>query len=326
MKYHIAPYALAAGIALSACSTSQISPAVDTFAKSVETANMTATKAFNADNLDANLEALRRQTLASQGSLYAQSGRCVPLNPLSVDIAQEPQAFNDHCALVAQSFDATNDEIIEVPLVLPDGDPAVQANNARRLLTALDAYAEALQELIKSDDPTKTGAAAASALAAIEGLSSSDDKKSDPPALLTTEGQALVSQATAEALERYRYKLLKETILRANPSVQDATRVIATWYYTSREEARIDAAYLALEDAVDAQELGNADDFLTVEKAYDAARKAEEEAVWRVFWQIASTHNAITESYETGSTETLLDANKRIAALAQTVRKFRDAN
>ena len=318
---------LAAILTLTACATDAVRPFVEKFSESVDSADKSAKSSFSAIQLDAEYDNLRRQLLAQQGSIYGLDGRCRATEPILADFTAPTKP---DCKIGAAVLDPQTDEIVTAQIEFPDDNPVVQAYNARRLMKGLTEYADALSDLTTSKDPVETGAAAASALAALETFRQTrvdpNAPVGPPPKLLKPEGQDLVSKATTEALEAYRYRALKETITKANPSVQDASRIVAIWYYRTHDEARVEGAYRALEDAIDAQLPSDPAGFVAVEKAHEAALKAEASAGWKVFQNIALAHAAMAESFSSGSFEDLSKANTRIAELVETVKAFRAAN
>lgn len=314
-------------IGLGACSSDPVRPLMEDFAGSVSRAGTTAERAFDDRQLDAGLAELRRSVLAQQSSLYALEERCQPLEPTAVEFSQAPPDFEEVCRLAPKVFDPQTSEIRPASDALPEGDPRVEAANARRLVRGLKDYAEALQTILTTDTRAETAAAAVAALDAVGDLTESAAPRAGDEGLaarvFSQTGRDLVGRASSEILEAYRYRLLKSVVTEADPAVQTAARIVAVWFNREFDRAEVAAAYGRLQSATDTGTPGNAGDLARVEEAYEAARRAEESAGWRVFWQIGVTHAAIVDSFgRSGSQDALNDANSRIFDLAQAVKAF----
>lgn len=296
---------------------------MEDFTGSVSTAGTTADRAFDARGLDDELEDLRRSLLAQQRSLYALEERCRPLEPTVVDFRAPPPDFDEVCRIAPKRLDPATAQLADASITLPEGDPRVEAANARRLMRGLEDYAEALESILTADTRSKTAGAAASALDALGDLFEAGGDRGDRPGITTREGQGLVARVTDEVLETYRYRQLRRVVTEADPAVQEAARIVAVWYNREIDRGRVGAAYAALETAIDEAVPGDPAGLARVEAAYETARRTEEAAGWRVFWNIGVAHAAIAKSLgRPGNMDALKDANTRIFDLADSVKAF----
>lgn len=310
---------------VSGCSVSPVRPYVEDFVSSVSTATSATERRFGQMRLDDQIQDLRRTTLAGQGALYTLEG-CTPMEPTTEDFSTDPLDFEENCEISAQSFDPATQQIRPARVTLPEGDPRVQARNARNLVRGLNSYALALDDLLKANSRSETAAAAASALKALGKLADTASEGSSSSKLFTREGQNLVSQFTDEVLETYRYRLMKDVTSDAAVPVEQASRTVAAWLSRTSDNASVESAYLALEDAVDAARPGSAADLKRIEDAYETAREAENGAAWRVYWEIGAAHAAIVDSFSAPSNFDLLkEANDRILSLREVVKEFNNA-
>ncbi len=306
---------------LSACSVAPVRPYIEQFGQSVTSANSKIEQDFEADDLDSQIEMALRKQLASKEGLY-ELGACNPLEPLA-DFDNGPMKFEANCPKQPVVFDPNTGELVATDVGLAEDDPILQERNARKLSRALNSYAEALSDLVAANSKSETAAAASSALSAVGDFVDEASENKDPRRLFSKEGETLVSGLTNEALETYRYGLLKDVVTQADPWVQNAAAGVAAWLNSSADNERVTAAYEVLNEAVDAAQPGSAEDLESIDQAYEAAKKVEESASWRVYWEIGAAHKAIVESFEKPRDfDRLKDANERILDLVEAAKAF----
>lgn len=311
-------------VLVAACSVAPVRPYIEDFSRAVSSATASTERRFDQMRLDEELDALRRATLAQSGALYTLEG-CTPLEPLAEDFDNAPGDFEDGCQISAQSFNPETQEISPATVSLPEGDPRVEARNARNLVRALNDYASALDDLVQANSRSETAAAATNALKAVGNFVASGGSDRTPK-LFSREGQTLVSNLTDEALEAYRFRLLRDVTTQANAPVEQATRAVAAWLSRTSDNARVEAAYDALERAVDAAQPGSAADLKAIEDAFENAKSIEESTSWRVYWEIGAAHAAIVKSFAAPADfDRLKDANDRILTLAEVAKAFAES-
>jgi len=331
---------------VSGCSTEFVQPRIETFSQSVEGSAGSVLERYESQGIPALYLAEYHQAMAAKGAMYGAQGHCD--RPISLSVALDDPALQDfahHCALVvgvaSVKYDPVQGAYASIdPLDIrpPDGGPGVEGGNARRMALALRGYAAALAELAKANTPQDVGASFAAASQAAQGLLTETKKARGadgiPPATeaLLGAGSSLLQSLLTEALEAKRYRLLKQLVTQADPVVEVSARVLAAWYYDeSREE--ISGLYEQLNEAVGAaqnatleQAADTAQRLGQVRDIYEALKKAETNAPWRVFLGVAEGHRAILHSLNAPtSMEQLLSANQRISRLIEQTQAFAQA-
>lgn len=337
-------------VVCTACSTTPILPAIDEFAESVKIAGEAGSGSFKATELKQRVDATLRLNMLSVGAFYGVDddsvGQCILFTPLSLDPGDEVAEFDDYCAISAyKRTNGTIDKYVPIlPAYIPDENPNARLPNAAELATAefnaslsLDAlarYVKALGELAKADSPQKVAKAASDAVTSVGNAVSTAAKLARSPltpknAELIPATSSLVGKLLGEVLEAQRYSTIASIVLTSDETVTTLSRNIANWFWLSERKELIKTNTLfrsAVDLSVVEQDDATDSILLQVETTRDAARAAQDNAVWRTFWNVAVAHRAIADSLKSDSApEQLAAANTRIQALVDAVRNFTKA-
>lgn len=329
------PIAIAMLGALAACSTAPVTPSIDTFGDAVADIVAADSNTSQARTLDARVNLARRKDFAARRVVYVSSdrGACDYTRP-DLNTAY----FDEVCQIVPQMLDPASDELITVASVFdPDavqqGAQAVLPTSNTDLLREqlgfllrrdlLD-YSQSLSALAKASEPAEIGTAAASAYTAFTQLDDTINRSAtatNSPAGQRRAARAnLISLAATEALEAYRYRLLKRIVEDADVFVRQASTQLSILEF-QREQVALDATNDRFIAGIDDQTPGSAQSLQRIEERFAAMAAADRNASFRRYADIGTTHSAILDALNApGDLQRLAEATTRIRALVDAVR------
>ncbi|GIT88884.1 hypothetical protein [Roseobacter sp. OBYS 0001] len=322
-------FALVAG-----CSTAPITPSIDAFGDAVSGIVAADNATASAKTLPERVNEARRQDFAAARVVYATNdrGACDYVRP---DL--ETASFDQTCQIIPQVLDSATDELVAVASIF---DPeAVQSDAAQVIQTSNTAllkeqlgwllkqdlltYAQQIAALSKATEPTDIGTSAAAAYTAFTGL---DDAISRAEKVNGTEVKkrraaraTFISTIATEALETYRYRLLKGIVEDAEAFVRQASVQLAILEFNTESE-QLDAQNQVFIDGIDDQIVGNPESLKKIENRFASMSVADRSASFRRYADIGVAHSAIVEALKTpGDLEQLAEATSRIRALVDAV-------
>jgi len=321
-------------IGIVGCSTAPITPGIDAFGEAVSEIVAADKATANAKTLPERVNQARRQDLAAVGVVYATSdrGACDYVRP---DLGTAH--FDQTCQIVPQVLDRSTDELVTVASVF---DPETVQNNAGQIIQTsatallqeqlgwllkedLLTYGQQIAALSKATEPTEIGASAAAAYTAFTGLGDTIIRAERVNETEVTERRAapatFVSMATSEALEAYRYRLLKRLVEDADVFVRQASVQLAILEFKT-ERNQLEAENQKFIDEIDNQLVGNPRDLEQIEDRFASMSAADRNASFRRYSDIGTAHSAIVAALNApGDLEQLADATSRIRALVEAV-------
>ena len=324
-------------VALMGCTTSHLTPDIQTFGSSVSKIVVADRATPRGKSLSNRVSAARRADFAREGVLYSVNENdeavCSYNQP-----ALRPESFAEGCALEPIWFDeATGTQKLASSQydtlavqnasrhVIRAGDQALLKELlADRLKTDLQNYAEQLKALATATEPTDISVAAGNAFDAFHSLGDEVERAEVATGSARSKRRAanktLLTTLTREALETWRYNLLKKIVESANDNVVAAAGQLAILSY-AHEKTALNKPKTAFENATLDQEPGSAQSLKTVEDAHVALAESDGKAAFRRYANIAQAHTAILQSIKApADLAQLTAANKRIVALSEAIR------
>lgn len=324
-------------LTLLGCSTSRLTPDIETFGTTVSQIVAEDRKTEQSTSLSDRVHAARRADFAGAGIRLALSeknaGLCAYDNP-----ALEMGQFSERCELEAILYDpATGEQLrassqYDTLAIQAVSERVIRASDqnllrellADRLKTDLERYARQLVALTTATEPTDISAAAGRAFDVLHSLKDEVDRAE----AVTNTGRlqqrvanrTLLTTLAGEALELWRYNLLRKTVENSNDSVLTAAAQLVQLSF-EHDETGIEEAATEFREVLLNHEPGSEASLQAVEEAYTALSKRDERAAFRRYINIAQAHEQILQSLKApADIQMIAEANRRIIALSEAIR------
>ena len=319
------------------CSTSKMTPDIETFGTTVKTIIGKDKSDSVKNKLQERVDTARLEDFARAGVLYrvaeSSEAACSYNEP-----ALRPSSFADSCKLEPVLFDQQTSQQIIVSSqydsldIQSQSDRVIPAGNqkllkellADRLKSDLLDYAGQIKALATATEPNDVATAAGNALDAVHALGDEIDRTApvtgSEASKRRTANRNLLVTLTSEALEVWRYNLLKKILMASDEDISRAAMQLAILSF-EKEKTDLEKDKDVFQAALLDQSLGSRQSLESVQVAFARLAEADSNASFRRYADIATTHNAIIEALMSPMDLTQLAAtNKRIVELSKAIR------